>query len=131
VRVFSKDPFPRGNAGTTRDERRAARAEEAVGSLVRPGASHPRFHVETPLRRRRLKPKNGKESLPSQNEVPAGGEVFLLKHPASARSRRMDPDGLVRRILIGPTVSTWKRLPRGPTAMGTRLRQGFRRRPLG
>jgi hypothetical protein len=33
-----------------------------------PGLPH-RFHVETPPQRRRLKPKNGKESLPSPNDV--------------------------------------------------------------
>jgi hypothetical protein len=34
--VTVKGPFPRGNAGTTGDEWHAARAEEAVGSIVLP-----------------------------------------------------------------------------------------------
>jgi hypothetical protein len=34
VRVFSKGLFPRGNAGTNRDEGRAAMAEEAIGNIV-------------------------------------------------------------------------------------------------
>jgi len=45
VRVFLNGPFPRGNASTPRDERRAARAEEAIGNIVLP--SQPRKAVST------------------------------------------------------------------------------------
>jgi hypothetical protein len=48
VRVILKGPFPRGNAGITRGEWSAARAEEAVGNIVlRFPAPEGRFHVET------------------------------------------------------------------------------------